>query len=295
MRLTNRLGLPQPFVDAATREHTYTPKRYSVTQILKGTREAILLRRHDDEIERDVSEMVWLIFGTAVHSILEDAQETDTQLKENKIAVDMPNGYVLSGIFDLYDDATKTVTDYKTASAWKAVFGDWSDYKEQLLAYTWMLRQIGFDARYGEIVALLKDHSKTKAKTDYGYPNYPVETVRFAFPDKDLKSFEERLYAKFNEIERCEKLPDDELPLCTPAERWHKDDQWAVVKAGNKKASKLFTDEAAAEKYASQLQEDTGKKCRVDFRPGVDQKCLEYCDARPFCSYGKQLEVSSGN
>lgn len=294
MRITNRKGLPQPFVDAVTRDYEYTPKRYSVTQMLKGPREAILCRRHADEIEKDVSEMVWLIFGTVAHSILEQAQETDTQLKENKIAVEMPNGYTLSGIFDLYDDATGTVTDYKTASTWKVVFGDWADYREQLLAYAWMLRQIGFDAKRGEIVALLKDHSKTKARTERNYPSDPVERVQFDFSDAELAEFGERIAAKFREIERCEALADDDLPLCSPEERWHKGDKWAVVKEGNKRAAKLFDSEPAAQAHAERLQADTGKKHRVDFRPGTDQKCLEYCDARPFCSYGRGLEVPDG-
>lgn len=294
MRITNRKGLPQPFVDAVTRDYEYTPKRYSVTQMLKGPREAILCRRHADEIEKDVSEMVWLIFGTVAHSILEQAQETDTQLKENKIAVEMPNGYTLSGIFDLYDDATGTVTDYKTASTWKVVFGDWADYREQLLAYAWMLRQIGFDAKRGEIVALLKDHSKTKARTERNYPSDPVERVQFDFSDAELAEFGERIAAKFREIERCEALADDDLPLCSPDERWHKGDKWAVVKEGNKRATKLLDSESAALAHAEKLQADTGKKHRVDFRPGTDQKCLEYCDARPFCSYGRGLEVPDG-
>ena len=119
MILTNKLNLPQPFVSAAQSDYAYTERRYSATSLLKGTREAILQRRHDAEVEADVSDMVWAIFGSAVHSILEGAQESATQLKENYIVVDMQDGYQLSGIFDLYDDATGIVTDYKTASVWK--------------------------------------------------------------------------------------------------------------------------------------------------------------------------------
>ena len=111
MIITNELNLPAPFVDAATSDHKYTPKRYSVTAVMKGVRESILQRRHDAEIEQDASDMVWAIFGTAVHSILEQSQETADQLKENWFSVPMGDGYELSGIFDLYDDSTGTVTD----------------------------------------------------------------------------------------------------------------------------------------------------------------------------------------
>ena len=110
--------------------------------------------RDSDEIEQDVSDMIWLIFGTAVHSILEKSQEELEELKENKFVVDMLNGYKLSGIFDLYNDATGTVTDYKTASVQKVLKNDWDEYRKQTLIYCWMLRQIGFDANRGEIVAM---------------------------------------------------------------------------------------------------------------------------------------------
>ena len=291
MKLTNRLGLPQPIVDAATRDHEYTPKRYSVTQMLKGPREAILARRHSDEIEGDVADMAWTIFGSSMHLLLEQSQESATQLKENYITADMPNGYVLSGIFDLYDDATGTVTDYKSATVWKVIYGEWDDYREQLLSYVWMLRQIGFDARRGEIVAILKDHSKAKAKFDPDYPDHPFYVIGWDFSDGELAEFGERIAAKFREIERCERLADDDLPLCTPEQRWAKPDQWAVMKQGNKKSSKNFDNEPDAVRYAAKLQEESGRKCTVEHRPGKDQKCLEYCDCRPFCNYGRALEV----
>lgn len=55
------------------------------------------------------------------------------ELKENKFVVDMLNGYKLSGIFDLYNDATGTVTDYKTASVQKVLKNDWDEYRKQTL------------------------------------------------------------------------------------------------------------------------------------------------------------------
>lgn len=288
MPITNELNLPQPFVDAVTNDYTYKPKRYSVTALLKGTREAILQRRHQDEVQNDVADMVWMIFGTAVHSVLENAQETASQLKENRVEVEMPNGYTLSGIFDLYDDATGTVTDYKTASVWKVVYDEWDDYRKQLLIYCWMLRKIGFDARKGEIVAMLKDHSKSKAKFDRSYPKHPVFTKKFSFSEKEFEEIGAWLEAKFAEIEECEKLADDELPVCTTSERWAKPDKWAVKKKGNKKATKLFEEEGAAYEHADFLAERDGKPYEVEYRPGEDTKCAEYCSVCEFCSYWKE-------
>lgn len=291
--LTNEMGLPRPFVDAVDREHRYVPKRYSVTSLLKGVREAILLRRHVDEIDQDVSDMVWLIFGTAVHSVLERSQESDTQLKEGWLSVEMPNGYSMSGIFDLYDDSTGTVTDYKTASVWKVIKGEFDDYRTQVLAYCWMLRRHGFDARRGEIVMLLKDHSKTKAETDRDYPKRPVAVVSWDFTDGDLDDFGMWAEARFEEIERCERLPDDELPVCTPEERWARPEKWAVTKRGNKKASRLFDTEREALAYASFRETEDKRAYDVTHRPGEDVKCLKYCPVKAFCDYFKEEACNS--
>ena len=290
MRITNKLGLPQPFVDAATSEYAYKPKRYSVTAVLKGTREAILQRRHDDEIEQDASDMVWAIFGTAVHSILENAQETASQIKENKLVVEMPNGYELSGIFDLYDDATKTVTDYKTASVWKVQFGDFSDWRRQVLAYCWMLRRIGFDASRGEVVALLKDHSKAQAAIGK-HPEHPVKRISWEFGPRDFDEIGQYLVGKFAQIEACEQLPDDQLPLCSDAERWSRGEAYAVMKKGVQKARKLFKAEEygeAAEYKAREFAAVNGGGLYVEHRPGEDAKCIGYCSAAPFCGYWRE-------
>lgn len=291
MKITNKMNLPQPFVSAVEREYSYTPKRYSVTSVLKGVREAILQRRHDDEIESDVSEMVWAIFGTAVHSILEGAQETESQIKENKIDVEMPNGYVLSGIFDLYDDATGTVTDYKTASIWKVKFGEFDDWRQQTLIYCWMLRQIGFDAKRGQIVAMLKDHSKNKARTGE-HPPLPVFQIGWDFTERDFDEAEQYLLGKFAQIEEAEKLPDDELPMCTEAERWTRGESFAVVKRGLKRAKKVFKTEdygQEAEQRAREYASVIGEGFTVEHRPGIDGKCLDYCSAAPFCSHYKRI------
>lgn len=285
MGLTNKLGLPQPFVDAATSDYVHKQKRYSVTSLLNGVRENILIRRHGAEIEQDVAEMVWLIFGRAVHSILEGSQETRTQLKENWVSADMPNGYVLSGIFDLYDDATGTVTDYKTATVWKAIFGEYDDYRTQLLGYCWILRQMGFDARRGEIVMLLKDHSKTKARREADYPKNPVKVVSWDFDESDIDDFGMWAAHRFEEIERAERLPDDQLPLCTPEERWHKPDKWAVKKRGNKKALRLLGSEMEAQAYKAMREAEGAKGLEIEFREGIDAKCADYCPAAEFCSH----------
>lgn len=280
MKITNNLGLPRPFVEAVSREYQYKDKRYSVTSILKGTCETILERRHHDEIEQDVSDMIWMIFGTAIHSVLENAQETDEQLKENKFSIDI-DGYELSGIFDLYDAKEKKVTDYKSATVWKVIYNDWEDYKNQLLCYAYMLRRIGFECESGEIVALLKDYSKTKAKMDSNYPPHPVHTENFKFTEKDIKDIEKFIYEKFKDIKHSEALIDGLLTPCTEKERWYSGDKFAVMKKGNKRAIRVLDSEDEANNYIRNMNLDD--KHYIEFRQGENKKCNEYCNVRQWC------------
>lgn len=280
MKITNALSLPAPFVSLAEGdEYPVAPNEYRVTSLLKGVRETILERRHGTEITRDVSDMVWLLFGTAVHGILEQHQEAGSQLKEERIKVPFEE-YVLSGKFDLYDDDTKIVTDYKTASVWKIIFGDFADWRRQTLIYCYMLRRIGFDAQGGEIVAFLKDHSKREAKVKAGYPKFPVHTVKFRFTDADFAECEDWLRARFAEIRAAEKLADEDLPVCTPDERFNSGDKFAVMKKGRKTALRVLDSKEAAEQWKA----DNGGDY-IETRPGEDKKCSDYCSACEFCNY----------
>lgn len=296
MRITNRLNLPEPFVAAATSDHEYAEGRYSVTDLLGGTCEAILKRRHADEIADDVADRVWAIFGSAVHRILQDAQEAPDQLKENWIAHQLDGGlrgYWLSGIFDLYDDATGTVTDYKTASVWKVQMGDFEDWRKQALMYCWLLQQIGFDAWTGQIVALLKDHSIRKARTDKDYPQHPVFIISWRFTNADIEGIEDYIYDWFFEAMHEETVPDDYLEPCDDAQRWHKPDTFAVVKDGNKRAARVLEDLDAASALCDQLAEKTGKPHHVEHRIGEDTKCDSYCSVAEFCPYVRRMREAA--
>lgn len=283
MKINNKLNLPQPFVDAVTKEYEYKEKQYSVTTILKDIREILLTRRHQDEIEQDVADMIWLILGTATHSILENSKEADAEFKEEHFVEEVQNGYKLSGQADLYNIETKTVTDYKTCSVWKVIYNDWEDYKKQLLMYAWAFKKMGFEVEKGEIVAIIKDHSKTKAKVDSSYPQYPVYKKIFEFTESDYEEIEKFIKEKFSEIEKFEKIPDNELPLCSEEARWNDGDKYAVKKRGNKRALRVYDTMKEAEEH---LKQD--ESLELEVRKGEDKKCLEYCSCCEFCNYWKE-------
>lgn len=291
MNLTNELNLPEPLVDAVRSNHAYKEHRYSVTEVLGGTCEAILKRRHDREITEDVSQRIWALFGTAVHEVLRRSKGTDTQLQENWMSVPvLDTGYELSGIFDLYDDATREVVDYKTGGTIKWVKQELDDYRRQVLIYCWMLRKLGFEANRGTIIMFLRDWSKLKANHEKDYPQHQVQRATWEFGKEDLTDASAHVLSWFTDVMEQEHLPDDQLTPCSPEQRWHKDDKWAIKKKGRKSAIRVLGSEEEAKAYAEQHGIDLESPTySVEYRPGEDTKCKEYCPVKGFCPYYQAL------
>lgn len=285
--ITNNLNLPQPFVDAATSDYKPTEGRYSVTRVLGSPCEAVLLRRHGEELDGDVADCVWQIFGSAVHKILEESQETEDQIKENYVTVPIDEHYTISGIFDLYDDSTGTVTDWKTASLWKIKFANFDDWKRQTLYYCWMLRQIGFgNARRGEIVAMIKDHNKREARKDPEYPQHPVFVISWDFTEEDLAHAEKEIREWFRQVAIAESLPDSQLTPCDREQRWAKPEKWAVRKGKAKRALRVLDSMEDATRYVNAHSGANGSgQLWIEHREGEDTKCEGYCDVRRWCPY----------
>jgi len=230
MIITNKKSLPAPMFNFVNNDKQ-APKDnvVRVTDLNKGIREHWLYKRHWHELEQDVSDMVWLMFGTAVHSVVDQAEERSHQIKETRLEEQIGD-LILSGQFDLYDAKRKIVTDYKTCSVWKFMFDDFSDWERQTSVYCWLLRKAGFEVEGAEIVALMKDHSKSKARTERDYPDLPVQTVKFPYNDQIHEETEEFIFARMKAIQTARDLADDELPLCTDEERWYSGSKYAVMK-----------------------------------------------------------------
>ena len=279
MIITNKFGLPQAFVEMAKRDYEVDPGEYRVTEILKPAREAVLLRRHDHEIEVDVSDMVWMLFGTAVHDILERQQEGDSELKEERLKIKFGDA-VLSGKFDLYNGDKKQITDYKATSVWKIMFEDYKDWRQQLKIYAYMMFRYGFEVEEAQVIAFLKDHSKAKSRYDRAYPKLPVKTVTFDLRKADWQDVEDWVVERLHDLTVAETKPDHELPLCSQEDRWNDGDRFAVKKRGNKKALRVLD---SREEAAAWMQNNRGD--HIEVRPGLDRKCVDYCFAAGFCDY----------
>lgn len=291
MKITNKLNLPNQLVELVDNNYKPTPKQYSCTTILKPTRQIILERRYTNEIEQDVSDMCWMIFGIAVHSVIENSKESDGQFKEEKLKVDLGKywdelkGYYLSGRSDMIDLIEKKIIDWKTCSAWKIIYKDFEDWKKEMLIYAWAVKDMGFDIDKSEAIAFIKDHNKTKSKIDSSYPNLPIWVEKFKFNEKEFDEIKKFIYNKFIELKNNENVEDDELPLCTDEERWKDKTKYAVKKIKNKTATKLHDNYEEAKEHLNNLEKEFPNIYEIEVREGTDKKCLEYCSCCKYCNY----------
>jgi hypothetical protein len=199
------------------------------------------------------------------------------------------NGVTVTGQIDSYDMKHGCIDDYKTASVNKARFGDFTDWYLQGMIYAWLLRKNGFKTERCRFIALLKDHSKTDALRDRQYPQEPVYIYQFKVTQKDLFKIGVFINNKIAEYRRCVQLTDDDIPPCTPEERWDKPPKFAVMKNGIKRAVRLFDTREDADLFT----ETKGGNHFVEYRHGESVRCRSYCLCRKFCSYYRESVFTS--
>lgn len=281
MRITNRMSLPQSLVNACEVEPHNADGCLSATTLLKGAKQVLLERRHWDELEDDVSDRLWAVFGTAVHRLLEE--KNPGSFTEETFSVRVGSKTV-TGTVDLYDMERGEIVDYKTASAWKVVFSNFDDWRRQGLAYAWLLRESGLEVKRCRFVAMLRDWSKTEASRNPDYPQSQVFVYEFDVTDDGLTEIEEFVRNKVAKIEKAEPLPDDDIEPCTPEERWDKESTYAVMREGRKSAVRVFNDRDTAENMAK-----SDPKLSVVERKGCSVRCEGYCLCNRFCDYYKRI------
>lgn len=317
--ITNKKGIDELFVKAVSSDYQYTDKQYSVTSILNSPRETILKRRHHNEIVKDVSEMVWLMFGTAFHEFMERQEEEFKEVneityeeykdivKEKKIVCDenqemhyyikpklkeqhlvykcKKSDYTLTGYSDLYDVLDQMVTDYKTGSVNKVLYDDWDNYIKQTKLYCAMITQMKLPCNIGRVTTLLKDWTISKMGGDY--PAYPVHDFKIEYTYQQLLEEIEWVENYFINIAELEQLSDDELPICEEKDRtFGRKPSYAIMKNDNKRATKVCDSYQQACEYIRYNGLDSGKdKYTIVARPAEETKCMNYCEACGWCNH----------
>ena len=282
MKITNVLGLPQVLVDLVERdEREYIEGRYSVTEILNGTKEILLKRRHNNELETDISEHIAKLFGTAFHHLFELNDKEQDKI-EQKIEYAITKDFTLSGKYDRSDNYV--IEDYKTTRVNKWLNQDFSDYRKQGLMYAWIERKKGRYIDKLRFYLFLKDYTAIRAKSDSNYPKSQIQVWEYKITTYDMQEIEEFIINKANDILRAVKLADDDIPHCNDNERWNSGAKYAVVKKNAKRAIAVFDN-------LKDAQNKCGAGYYVETRVGEDLKCDNYCDVKKYCNYWRKKQL----
>lgn len=341
MKFTNNFGIKsRSTIDALTNDGYDLKDKpdnvLSCTEILDAPKVKILQNRHRDEITIDVSQRLWTLDGSAIHYAIEMANEAHGHnrlseermyLRISKAGVECftlndgekirdakwynPEDLFVSVKFDQYDEAEGVIEDNKRTSVWETIFGLKPQRMQQLNIGALALRLIGFQVNKLRAVLFLKDWTRKDrksavAKDGEGAKYPPIGYKEFEAVPASVEDQIQFMVNRATLHKSCGQLPDDNIPVCGPEERWYRGESVCVMKQGGVRAVKVFkvdgyddpntgaisleTAKAMAGDFmATKMMADTKGKYFIEHRPGTNMRCLEYCEVREFCNFGKTL------
>ena len=279
MKLTNQFNLPEPIVQALSRnDYSKGASHRSITTLIDSPRIRILREQYDDQIQEDVSDMMWSVLGTAVHRIFEDFATGDV-ISEERLFVEC-DGWTISGAIDLQDE--EGPSDYKVTSVWSVIF-DKKEWHNQLNAYAWLMRHAKQrKSTKLRIIAVLRDWKRREAEMKPDYPQSPIMIVQVPMWSDEQQDQYMAQRIKLHQDAEWEHISGGDLPLCSDAERWMKEDTFAVKKKTNKRALKVFDSMQEAESFME--QKSLGEDHAIEIRKGSATRCeQDWCRVSNWC------------
>jgi len=293
MRITNQFGWSKAWVSAAEKYVNEYQRLgdVSCTELIDSPRISVLRRRHDDEIEVDVSDLIWILLGQVIHKILEENGDPEA-IVEQRILVPY-DGWQVAMKADHIDPipgapGTFKVCDYKITRTYAYKHGVSRSQEAQNNLYAFGYGLNGIKCTEGELEMLLKDWSALDAKIEHDYPQQEVVRVPvLRWTQEKCEAYLSERIALHKHARTC---TDDDLPECTLHERWGEPDRFAVKFVTNGKVAERACN--GASRFETRGEADqwikakkTGKQYVVEFRPGENKRCeRDACWVSRFCS-----------
>lgn len=187
-------------------------------------------------------------------------------------------GITLSGKFDRYDILKQDLQDWKVTSVNKIRRKDIDDYIIRMNMYNWLFWMNGIPVKKLTINAIMRDWRRSEMKRYSDYPPHQVEMIDI--PIWSLLDTHDVITEKVRLLEDSKDLSDESLPICSKEERWEQPSKYGVLKAGNKKNTKVFETREEAEEFLRGKPEYS-----LNIKPGLAIRCEEYCPVSEFCSF----------
>jgi len=311
MIFKNKYNLPKNLCKALVNDdYPHHPDNViSCTSLIDAPKNKILQRRHDADIEVDVAERAWIVFGNAIHYYLEKSAGADSLVEErwyldtktwevytcnagNLICQEwykLDTVYV-SGQFDHYEDGV--LSDYKATSTWSVTMNTKPkpEHVWQLNINALAMRALNFEIQKLLCILVLRDFKKSETGKG-NYPRIPfhVWNIR-VMTDSAIKT---HITARVEKYVQCMKLDDDLIPACSEEERWNRGPLFKVFKNNNKRAVNgggKFTDILDATEFKQQLQSENPKdKYKIEEFPTKNTRCEDgYCLVTKWCHFYKK-------
>lgn len=290
MTITNNAGLPKVFLDFAKADkYSRGDADISVTQLIDSPRVRMMKEHYRDALTSDVSDMIWALFGTAVHHVLETAKEEKGVVMEQRMMAEV-NGWTLSGAVDyqrVYPVGDGTgemacdVIDYKVTSVWSVIYGK-EDWVRQLNCYAYLIeKNKSAKVKNLQICAICRDWNRRDAMMKPDYPQQPVVLIDIPLWSEDeRRGYVEGRIAMHQEAQMKYDL-DQEWTLCSNDERWAKPDTFAVKAKNRKRALRVLPTREAAEDYINNSED---KNLVIEHRVGEFTRCSNnYCGVADKC------------
>lgn len=298
MRLTNNFDMPETILNVIARpEYNKGKSNMSVTELLNSPRIVQLKRKHWDDLTEDASSMVWSIFGTAIHKVLEHGKD-DHHIVEERIHIEL-DGMHISGAIDLQEveEDGIIVSDYKTTSAW-SVINEKQDWHNQLNSYAYLVEAAKkVPVKKLQIVAIVRDWNRREAATREGYPKAPIVVIDIPlWPYAHREAYvRDRISVHGDAFFEMET--DGEMPECTAEEMWERPTVYALKKDGNVRAKSVYETREAAETALAAATEKAkkGEKFLIEVREGSRVRCESFCQVAPYCTQHQEYLSTKAN
>ena len=287
MKLTNKHGLPESIVNALRRpEYTKGKAHLSVTQLINSPKVVALSKKFQDELEQDVSEMVWSLFGSAIHKVLEHGKDQN-HIVEQRLHSEV-DGYRVSGAIDLQivSEAGRAIRDYKTCSVW-SVMNSKIEWEQQLNCYAWLVEKVtGASVTDLGIVAIIRDWNRRDAARNEAYPPAPIKEL--PIPLWPMEQREQYIQSRVHAHAEAEFAIESEgdVPACTPEEMWEKPTTYALKKKGGVRALKVYLSQEEANQALDPKTQE------IEVRPGSRTRCESFCPVNHRCQQWRDYQES---
>ncbi len=302
MEITNKHNFPHYVVEwLKNDQYDYQPDVLSATTLMQPPRMYALKKIHKDQITMDVSDLIALRYGTAIHDSVEKVKISNA-IQEKRLFHTMISKQI-SGKFDMLvklDEETWKLVDIKSTSVWNYIYGsNDEEYKKQLSIYRYLAYCNNLNVSdNAEIMMVFTDWSRKRSLESQDYPE-----TRIKIKSIKLMSIEDTEKYIVERIQLLEStaalLEQDKMPECTEKELWAGKSTFIIkekqVKLGssddinkNPHVLRKFKTFEDAEGYREGISEGMDRFVVVEIKGKVNR--CDYCQVKPFCNQAKKLQ-----